>query len=719
MAFAAEKTWFFARTGVIAAALALVLSALAGEARAAASPWVEKEESQVRLIAATEAVGRTGGVRLGLQFRMAPGWKVYWRSPGDAGFPPTLDWSGSENLADARIDWPAPIRFTIFGLETFGYEDEVVLPITARLEEREKPLRLRAGLDYLVCKEVCVPHKAELALALPSGPAAPGPFTHLIDRFSARVPGDGSGVGLAVTRVALAGDGRAAVLRVVARSELPFRHPDLFVEGPPAYRFDAPEVEVRGEGREAVLAVPVSVTGADASGLVGSRVTLTLVDGDRAMETAVPVQRAATGAESFLYFAGILALAVLGGLILNLMPCVLPVLSLKLLGVVSHGGQERARVRLSFLTSAAGILVSFLVLAGVALALKATGVAVGWGMQFQQPAFLVAMTLVVTLFACNLWGFFEIRLPRRLTDALAARGHGHDLPGYFLTGAFATLLATPCSAPFLGTALGFALARGPAEILSIFTALGLGLALPYLAVAAAPGLATRLPRPGRWMVVLRRVLGFALAGTGVWLVSVLAGQVPETAAYAVGALMVAVVLVLWFGARLGDGPRRAGMAATAVLAALAFVAPARLAGEEAAPVVVEKGVWRPFERAAIGELVRAGKVVFVDVTADWCITCQVNKSLVLERGEVAKRLAGDGVVAMRADWTRPSDEISVYLASFGRYGIPFNAVYGPGAPAGIALPELLTNEAVLGALERAAGEGERRLVAPAPRADRG
>ncbi|MBX6323710.1 MAG: thioredoxin family protein, partial [Rhodospirillaceae bacterium] len=408
--------------------------------------------------------------------------------------------------------------------------------------------------------------------------------------------------------------------------------------------------------------------------------------------------------------AAALGAALLGGLVLNLMPCVLPVLSLKLLGVLGLGGAARAVVRRSFLATAAGILTAFLALGGVLAVLKAGGAAVGWGIQFQQPAFLVAMAFVLVLFACNLWGWFEVPLPRWASAVAAGGGEGDrhgSLAGAFMTGLLATLLATPCSAPFLGTAVGFALSQGTGEILSIFAVLGLGLALPYLGVAALPRLATALPRPGRWMLVLRRVLGVGLLGTAVWLLSVLSAEVAPAAAAVVAALLAAAALALALRPRLPQGARLATPALVALLAAAALVAPGRL-GEPAAtdggaPRADAAGAhWRPWDPAAIPGLVAQGNVVFVDVTADWCVTCQVNRRLVLEDAAVAARLGGPGVVTMLADWTRPSEAIAGYLASFGRYGIPFNVVYGPGAPRGIMLPELLSAAAVFDALDRAA-----------------
>ena len=307
-------------------------------------------------------------------------------------------------------------------------------------------------------------------------------------------------------------------------------------------------------------------------------------------------------------------------------------------------------------------------------------------------------------------GFFEIGLPAALNDVLGRpapqsaepQGGMRDLAKHFGSGAFATLLATPCSAPFLGTAVSFALARGASEIFLIFFMLGIGLAAPFLMVAAFPGMASRMPKPGAWMVTLRRVLGLALIATAVWLLSVLASQIGMLAAAIAAALLVALGGVLW----LGRNPAQArGALATglALLLALGVFALPRSFAETPAVQVTEES-WRPLNEAEIATLVGQGNLVFVDVTADWCITCQVNKKLVLDTDEVRSILEQETTTAMRGDWTSPDETITAYLASFGRYGIPFNAVYGPGAPQGIALPELLTLEAVRDAVEQASGD---------------
>ena len=686
----------------LAAGLAFAAAfAIAGEARAAASAWDGAEFAEVRLISAQRAVDTSGAAVLGLHFRLAPGWKIYWRSPGEAGFPPRIDWTGSTNLARADISWPAPTRFLEVGdLVTHGYQDEVVLPITALAAEPGRPIELRADVDYVSCKEICVPLKAAVALDLPAGPAAPTPFGDLIAKFMARVPGPPAPGEAAIEAAEAAGAGADRLLRVVARSATPFAAPELFVEGPETLYFGPPELELRGGGKTAVfrLAAPDS---RGETALEGVPLTLTLVDGEDAVEQTVVATAGVAEGPRLGALAAILALALAGGLILNLMPCVLPVLSIKLVGVIGLGGAERRRIVTRFLAAAAGIIASFLALAALAATFKAAGHAVGWGVQFQAPLFLVALVVVLTLFACNMWGWFEIRMPAWLGSLGGAGESSNSVAGHFASGAFATLLATPCSAPFLGTAVGFALARGLPEIFAIFTALGLGMAAPYLVVAAFPGVAMRLPRPGPWIATLRRVLGVLLAATAVWLLTVLATQVGAWAALAVGILMIAAAATLMFA---GGGARRrlAATGALTVVLVLAFAAPGQLGrAGPVAPTAPADAIWQPFDRAAIPTLIAAGKTVFVDVTADWCVTCRFNKTTVLDRGEVARRLATDHVVAMRADWTLPDTGIAAYLEDFGRFGIPFNAVYGPALTRGLALPELLTEEAVLAALNRA------------------
>ncbi|HEY0526846.1 MAG TPA: protein-disulfide reductase DsbD domain-containing protein [Stellaceae bacterium] len=707
---------------VAAFALILLLAAAPGgravaapagqeEGDAAASGWATSEHGAVRLIAASPTAG-AGSVSLGLQFRMEPGWKIYWRSPGDAGYPPSLDWNGSGNLADTSVSWPAPRRFSVSGLETVGYEDVVVLPIAATPEHPGGPLSLHLAIDYLTCSQICVPQQATLALDLPAGNGAPGPLAATIAEWLQRVP-KAAGKGLRIENASVRiGGGSTSVLDLAVRTDHRLTTPDAFVEGPERVSFGRPEIAGPAGPGAVTLRLPI---GGETSALAGQPATVTLVDGDdraAAVEQSVTL-RPGTPPVDAAGLIRIIGVALLGGLILNVMPCVLPVLSLKLLGLVRHGGATRRAVRGSALATAAGIVVSFLLLASVMVGLRAAGVAVGWGIQFQQPAFLAAMAALLALFACNLWGWFEIPLPSALAEWSVRSADAPGRLGDFATGALATLLATPCSAPFVGTAVGFALAGSTAETVAVFAALGIGMALPYLAVGAVPAAASLLPRPGRWMLTVKRLLGVLLAGSAAWLLWILSAQIGLGASAGAALLVAVAAALIGFGALAGHNRRRHHAAGTlrrrgapAALAGAVLVA-ALAPPPAAAPAAGAADGWTVFDRDAVERLVGEGRTVFVDVTADWCVTCQVNKRLVLDKEPVRALLARPDTVAMRADWTRPDETIAGYLRSFGRYGIPFNAVYGPGAPGGLPLPELLTESDVVAALRKAAGAPDR------------
>ena len=695
----------------LAASLLLTFGVLAsaGAAHAdgdpAASPWFETEQGRVRLVAAAPRLGAADTVRLGLEFRLAPGWDIYWRSPGDAGLPPQIDWSGSRNLATAGFAWPAPRRFSAYGLETIGYQGAVVLPITARLERAGAALSVRAALQYLTCKDICIPYDTVLSLDLPVDGPASGGYDDLIEHYARAVPGDGSASGLRLTASRLVPGTRPTLeLSLAAHDKL--TAPDAFIEGPPGLAFGAPRVLLAADGMSALLTVAVS--GAASHDLAGQALRVTFVDGTRSLESKTTPRAPLPYDPS--RFVVMLGIALLGGLILNVMPCVLPVLSIKFLALAAQAGRPRAAIRRGFLASAAGIIAAFLVLAGALVLVKAAGLAVGWGLQFQHPVFLVLMITLLTLFAGNLAGLFDIVSPQWM-GGLAELGGGADgrrgYGGDFLAGAFATLLATPCSAPFLGTALGFALAGGSVDTVTIFLALGVGLALPYLAVAALPAIASRLPRPGRWMLTVRRILALLVAVSALWLLSVLASQAGTLAAALVAVALVVSLGFLWLARAT---PLRRGRIVAAIL--LAFAAPLLLPAPPAT-VPGKNALWRGFDRPAIDHLVGEGKTVFVDVTADWCLNCKVNERLVLQSDAVLRRLSGADIVAMRADWTRPDGAIAAFLSGFGRYGIPFYVVYGPATPDGQPLSEVLTPGEVLSALGKAAPAG-RPVAGTAP-----
>ena len=382
------------------------------------------------------------------------------------------------------------------------------------------------------------------------------------------------------------------------------------------------------------------------------------------------------------------------------MPCVLPVLSLKVFGLMKSAEGGRRALTTGSLATAAGIILSFLLLAGAAIGARAAGVAVGWGIQFQEPLFVGALAVVILLFTLNMWGLFEIHLPGTLAK-VGSSGPSEGLAGHLVTGFFATLMATPCSAPFLGTALGFALTQDSGTTAAMFGAIGTGMASPYLLLAAFPAAGRVLPRPGPWMATFRVVMGFLLAATLVWLLFVMSGLVsaPRVAFFEIG--LLAVALAIWLASRSQRGRparRLAGVAAAALtVLAVSTVAGGRSqAGPSTIGVAPEDRLiaWEPFDRDRAEELSAMGSYVFVDVTADWCFTCKVNETLFIETAEVAGAFEAHGVVAMRADWTRRDDSISSYLADFGRYGIPFYVLYRPGRPPHV-FSELISKAAIV------------------------
>jgi suppressor for copper-sensitivity B len=664
------------------------------------------------------------------------GWKTYWRSPGDAGFPFLVTPAESaSNIAEIAIRWPYPTRFIEeWDLEVFGFKDKLTLPLAITLADTQAPTQLDLTISYAVCSDICINEEQSLSLALPAAFAGDDDAA-LVAAAMARVPAVNGEQGLRIesAEIDTESEGKGVLSVRVSADKAIRKTADVFIETDAAgLRF--PRAEVLRDGKTADFLVPYEVA-LPAKTLGEKTIRLTFVNGAKAVETELevakpepvalaeadmPLQNSVGteapqegGAADEVSLVSILLLALLGGLVLNVMPCVLPVLSIKLLGAVKHGGRNNREVRQSFLASVAGILSFFVLLAGLTMAAKSAGQAVGWGFHFQSPEFLTFLALLVLLFAANMLGWFEIRLPEWLNTRiydLTSRGalrHHHHLLGDYAMGAFAALMATPCTAPFLGTAVGFALSRGNSEIFVVFLALGLGLAVPYLAAALVPSLATRLPKPGAWMVRVRQFMGVLLLLSAAWLLWVLANQVHPVAAVAVFALSVLLGAVLHGGGRwrfLRHGGVVTALA-LALLVGLALVPSLHLSPyQDRQPADVKESaaaLWQPFDRAAIAPLVAQGKVVVVDVTADWCLTCKFNKSRALDRAEVKEALAADDVVAMRADLTRPLPDIQAYLKEYGRYGIPFNIVYGPAKPDGLPLPELLDAPMVLDAISTA------------------
>jgi len=696
-----------------AAVATLAFGAPATTATADASFWMQGVQSEVRVISPYTATGENEAtVPLGLEFKMNEGWHIYWRTPGEAGLPPQLDYGQSLNIQDVSFSWPVPVRDVQFGIETFIYKDTVVLPFDVTLQQPGQPLDLRGRVDFLICEEVCIPDTVDVAFSLPGGPArVAANEAALLNTFETRIPSENGGsVGLTVESIAFEPttdpEKPALIGHLVTNVSSVFEmtKPDVFAEVPDGYFVRKPTVSLADDAMTGSLRSPVFRENWATAEPSDAAFTITVADGIRGVELTPfrLLDGFGTGAKalaatpdaldlSLPTLLGMLVLAVIGGFILNFMPCVLPVLSLKMFSVVSHGGQADRKIRLSFAATAAGILVSFLILALIFASLKLAGASFGWGVQFTQPIFILALLVVLLGFALNLFGLFEIpNIPG--LGGLGANQRG--FLGDFTSGILATLLATPCSAPFLGTAIGFALAAPVMILILIFMFVGVGLALPYLAVIAFPKLASVMPKPGRWMLRLRQVLGLALVLTAVWLLGVLLKQWGVGSDWRWAAALIA-------GAAFATGAyfakwRTAGLGAAAAAIPLALII---IASPQAA--VSKDAIFQPFTEAALQAALDEGKTVFVDVTADWCLTCKTNKIRAINVPEVKAELAKNDVVALQADWTTYDPSITTYLASLGRRAIPFDAVYSGKTGEVEVLPELLSANNVLEALDRA------------------
>jgi suppressor for copper-sensitivity B len=675
-----------------------------GSARAAATDWVGDSRAAVRLITATDNVPADSTLEAGLEFRFAKGWHGYWRTPGDAGIPPAVDWSASENISGEEISWPAPHRLVIDELQNSVYENGVVLPVKLFLKQAHTSVRIKASITYAACSDVCVPLEAELTLALPTGAGGTSAQSGLISSAQKRVPGSPDAAGVDVIGTRFAGPASEPTLVVDLKSRSgPFIQPDLLVEGAGDGIPPAPKVELQDAGKTARLTVRLA-----ALPPVGRPLTLTLIDENRATEFKVPTGKAIPD-HSSLFFAALLS-ALLGGLILNLMPCVLPVLSIKLFAFTRQAGGGLREVRLGSAATASGITFSFMLLAVSLVGLKWSGATLGWGIQFQQPWFLAGMAVLTVLFAASFFEWLPIGLPSSIANVASKRSGGPMIEA-FLTGVFATLLATPCSAPFVGTAVGFALARGPSEIFAIFMCLGLGMALPYWMTALFPGCVRWLPRPGPWMLVVRKFLGILLLGTAVWLIYVLWSTAGAWTAGVTAALLAcllgyrALISAPVKGKIASPASHRSGLI-TAGLVVVPLIVSLSAAAPVSQPAAGQE--WQAFDLDALPGLIAGGNTVLVDVTATWCLTCKVNDVRVLENAEVRSQLQQSHVIRMRADWSRPNPYIADYLHRFARYGIPFDVVYGPHRPDGEALPELLTTSALLRAIDQASVHDDSR-----------
>jgi len=683
-----------------------ILSLISFPLAATAAP-VRTDHVEAELVAERTAVVPGESLTVALRLKMIPHWHTYWRNPGDSGLPTSINWKLPEGLSVGPIQWPYPQRLPAGPLTNFGYEGEVLLlsELKVPASVAGKSVDLSARANWLVCSEdTCIPERADLTLQLPVGGGGASKDAAAIAATRAALPVAAStlkGWSFAARREA-----KGAVIDVLPAG-------GAALAGLQFFPYD--EGLIENSAKQALTSASqvhrLMVTSAQqpvgeftrAHGILVAREGFGGADGPRVVEinlpfdaTSAPVAAAGTTTEALTLGLALL-FALVGGLILNLMPCVLPVISIKVLSFVEHGTKDPHGTRKHGLLFALGVVLSFWALAGLLLALRAAGAELGWGFQLQSPIVIAVLALFFFALGLNLSGVFELGM--MLPGGVAGWRARNPYVDSFFSGVLAVAVASPCTAPFMGAALGYAVSQSATSALLVFTALGFGMALPYVLLAWFPQWLRYIPRPGTWMVRLKQFLAFPIYGTVVWLAWVLGLQAGVNALVMLLAALVLLGVAAWL---LGMHPARPVWLTTAaaVLAAVAIGIAIPRAGADAVPTAkLTDATWQAFSPEKVSSTTEAGKPVFVDFTAAWCVTCQVNKQLVLRTDEVKAAFAQKSVALMVADWTRQDETITRTLAQFGRNGVPLYVLYRPNAEP-LVLPAILTREAVLDALTK-------------------
>jgi thiol:disulfide interchange protein DsbD len=647
------------------------------------------------LVATETSVQPGHPLRAALRLVHEPHWHTYWINAG-TGYPTKLTWQLPEGWTASEIEWPAPIviKDHAGNVTGNGYDGEILLPITLtppKTLPADTPVELKAKAEWLMCNETCVPGSADVSLSLPVSNEAPQPNAQWTAALSQiPFPQPTSSWTVSATQ-----KGKTIALRLNGGpGQLTNPH---FFSTDGLVQYDEPQSTSNSvEGLSLILPVAPSFEGKP------TKLTGVLTYGESpaqrhglSIDTELTAAAASTNTPSTTGLLPTLVLALVGGLILNLMPCVFPVLGIKIIGFVNQSGADRRKITLHGIVFSLGVLASFWALAALLAILRAGGSQLGWGFQLQSPAFVFVLAAVMLVFALSMSGVFEFGL--RATSVGSDLQSKSGYTGSFLTGVLATVVATPCSAPFLAPALGAALALSTAASFAIFTTIAIGLSTPYLLLSIFPGAVKILPRPGVWMVTFKEAMAFPLYGTVGYLVWVLAGQVGESGLLNVLIGLTAVAMSAWLYGRYtapGSKPARVrfGFIGGACLLALG----AWLGWPH--PAAPNDIVWEKWSPAAVSSAQQAGKTVYVDFTARWCATCQANKHLVFGSDDVKRLFRDRGIVTLKGDWTNHDPEITAELARFGRSAVPFNLIYKPGITEPVALPELLTAATVLSAL---------------------
>lgn len=665
----------------------ILFSLVASYSMALSSDWSVGETSKLRLISAYSQ-NDSKNFMIGLEYQMDPGWKTYWKSPGDGGFAQSISWENSTNVKNVNILWPTPIEFEILGLTSLGYQNDIIFPLEIELEDELKNTFLNLHITFLICKEICIPGDATIFLEIPSGEKKLTNNYYDLEKALSLLPKeDFNGSYLKKINFNVFNDDTHSTIQLIFESDKNFVSPKIFLHSPfglPViknslnYSNDSKKITANFKFDKDLISknnFPLEVSISDVNH--NFKQVLNVEVNDKPLRSKIN--------QTFIYY---ILISLLAGLILNVMPCVFPVLSIKLMSVFSSN-ENNARV--SFVTTALGIISSFVLLGLIFLLLQYFKVSIAWGMQFQQPYFLIFISLIIFLFMMNMFGQFEITLPPQISNLSFFGTTNNKNTKDFFNGFFATLMATPCSAPFVGTAITAAFTQSYAIGISIFLFMGVGMSLPYLLIALFPKLINYLPKPGKWMVYIKYLLGLLLLATVLWLFNILLNFFNY---YFIISLII-FFLLLSYRQKI---PFQKNIISVFVLLVI-FSSSSFSFFQQNRVFEIEKD-WLNFYDITLDKLINENKIVFLDITADWCATCQFNKINVLNSEPVISLFKENDVTLIRADWTKPNDKINLFLEKYDRFGIPFNAFFSPNFPEGILLSELLSEKEMIDAINK-------------------
>ncbi|PPR78977.1 MAG: Thiol:disulfide interchange protein DsbD [Alphaproteobacteria bacterium MarineAlpha2_Bin1] len=672
---------------------------------ATSSEWVNYDQGKVRLISAK--LNNNSNFYLGLHFIMLPDWKTFWRSPGEAGYPLEFKYNKSKNILFNEIMWPYPERFNFSGIYTYGYSKEVVLPIKFDVIDKKFDADISIEINFLTCSDVCIPKKIYLSLPIPKEAHGDNYLKlnqDLLAKYLQRVPKrvEKSSVN---NKIYFIPKSEESVLKINIDSIQGFKNPDVFVETGTELNFDKPRLIFTETGKVLEFELPIKdIDTVNIESLLNQPVVVTFINFGKAEEYNLDVEIVGNKHSSSSSLWVIIILAVAGGLILNFMPCVLPILTLKVLSLLDKESLGYNYIRFSFFGNILGIIFTFLVLALLIIIFRFLGINLGWGFHFQEPIFTFTVLVIILFFSLNLFDLVQIKLPFWIFSSLGKNANQKESNNFrfsFFNGIFSTILATPCTAPIIGTTVTFALQNSSFKVFLIFLAMGLGMSLPLLVIIIFPNLISYIPKSGKWTLNLKKFLGFLLLLTAFWLLVVLINQIDLSVLIILLVIMFLIFLLFIKNDPLQIISRNLYLKLIVLVAIPLITIPIILFSDKVEPEKTNRLL--DLQTDNINKYLSSGKLVFVDITAEWCITCKVNKFLVLDTNEVRKVFENENVIYIEIDWTKRDSKILDFINSFDRSGIPLNIIYGKFTPKGITLPEILTKKNLYRSIQVAKG----------------